>query len=644
MDIERLRYNWECFIRNGVLNDDVNPIVAKSWEKCRRHGVIPEEGLGKKVDGKLFDSILHENQILIETARPIMQSVLKLVENSHFWLVLTDSVGYVLEAFGDTTIHLKARNLRFEKGSLWNDLEVGSNAIGVALDYDTSIQMIGPEHYCMPHHSWTCSAAPIHGLGGEVVGCMNMSGHYEDAHPHTLGLVMTAALGIETQLMSKHSARLMQISLDGNSDSMIVLDSNFRPVWANLAARNFLEMGQMELEAIQDFRAMLPDIDWADVQEWSKGEQYFTNDTRLIAHGKNLLCSATITPTLQVGHNKTFSITLKRQEQLIRSVNIVSGNRASYTFDNIYTQNTGMRKTVALARKYSRYDGIVLIQGESGTGKELFAQAIHNASDRANKPFVAINCASIPRDLIESELFGYEKGAFTGAQREGNPGKFELADHGTIFLDEIGELPLEFQAKLLRIVETRMVRRLGGNSEKKLDVRIIAATNRNLRTEVDEGRFRGDLFFRLNVLWLIIPPLRERQDDIVLCAEKFLEHFNRRYPEQRKYMDDDFKTGLQAHDWPGNVRELQNSIERAFYACTGDVLDGEDVEAAIGLRKSATTSMTLSQNDAQMVEDVLAALQQTEGNVELAAKQLGLSRASLYRHIKKYGLNPKNYR
>jgi transcriptional regulator with PAS, ATPase and Fis domain len=348
---------------------------------------------------------------------------------------------------------------------------------------------------------------------------------------------------------------------------------------------------------------------------------------------------------LQPDHAKTFSVTLKKQVHVIRALNIVSGNQATYTFQSIYARDPLMKKAVAMAQKYARYEGIVLIEGESGTGKELFAQAIHNGSERANGPFVAINCASLPRDLVESELFGYEKGSFTGALKGGNPGKFEIANQGTIFLDEIGEMPLEFQAKLLRIVETRMVRRLGGTQEKTLDVRIIVATNRKLKQEVDMGRFREDLYFRLNVLKLEIPPLRERTEDILYCAQRFLDHFNNRYPDIQKTMNEDFANALRSHSWPGNVRELQNSIERAFFDCSGDTLDETVIFRAIDSHprklpaESAHNGSSLSPD-----MDIQETLTVCGGNMEEAAKRCGFSRASMYRHVKKAGINPKTLR
>lgn len=637
MDISILESMWERFVETGELDPRMNPIVAKSWEKCRKHGLDPMGGLGKYADEAVFRSILAENKDLLDTALPVMQSVYEIVEQSHFLLVLTDSVGYVLETIGDMDIQKKSNDLQFLNGSLWSDLEVGSNAIGMALDYDTAIQTVGPEHYGRLHHNWTCSAAPIHGASGEVIGCLDLSGDVHSAHLHTLGLVVAAAFSIETMLIRLQSTRLMREVLNGSEGSVVLLDDEFHPIWINKAAEKFLGLSINELENA-DFREMLPDVDWGQLQQWNQKGQYITNDTRLTT-GKCIYdCSAVITPTLDA-NRRTFTVNLKQQEHLIASVNKVSGNRANYTFSSIYAQDPQMKKVVQLAQKYAHYDGAVLIEGESGTGKELFAQAIHNESSRAKGPFVAVNCASLPRDLIESELFGYEKGAFTGALREGNPGKFELANHGTLFLDEIGEMPLEFQAKLLRAVESLRIRRLGGTQERKLDLRVIAATNRNLRHEAEQGRFRQDLYYRLNVLKLDIPPLRERPLDIGFCAKAFLERFNQKYPEQRKEMSPDYLDALQQYDWPGNVRELQNSMERTFYACNTDVLTADDFRFVI-------TGMTVSdkkENCGQKNkrEEILAVLRSAEGRAEVAAQKLGISRATFYRMCKRYGIEPK---
>lgn len=667
MSVEESKRHWNKYIYEGILDDQLQPIVAASWKKCRRAGVDPHGGIGRRVDQKTFQSILQENRELLEVAIPIMQSVYEIVERSHFLLVLTDSLGYVLETAGDKTILEMTRDLRFEPGALWSDLEVGSNAIGIALDYDTAMQMVGPEHFCDTHHGWTCSAAPIHGTNGEVIGCINMSGDAGSPNPHTLGLVVAAAAGIENQLAGRESARLVRTALDASLESIILLDAGLRPIWANKAAEGMLGMPLSKLKQT-DFCGLLPDVDWQQLQRWERASQFATHDTRLLVQGTTTYCSATISPTLESGVH-TFTVNLRKQKYLIQSVNKVQGNRAAYTFDDIYAKDPRMKKTVALARKYARYEGCILIEGESGTGKELFAQAIHNASNRADGPFVAINCASLPRDLIESELFGYEKGAFTGALKEGNPGKFELANHGTLFLDEIGEMPLEFQAKLLRSVETLQIRRLGGSQEKRLNVRVIAATNRHLREAVEQGRFRQDLYYRLNVLQLTIPPLRERREDIAYCAQKFLSRLNERHPDMEKKMSQQFIRRLEGLNWPGNVRELQNGIERTFYACNGARILEEDIEQMVGrveeapqgelrsrpcdqgregLRQGARDQLREWPEEERGVSQekalVIAALEAAEGNAGKAAERLGVSRATFYRRLQAYGVNAKAWR
>lgn len=645
MDLDEKKRLWEDYIHRGVIGPEVNRHVALSWMKCSKKKVDPYGGMGRKTDPELLKSIREENQWLIDIAGPIMRNLFDIVSGSHFLLVLTDSCGYILETIGDDAVNRMAQEMHFEVGMLWNDDAVGTNAIGVALDQDVQIQMAGAEHFCITHHKWTCSASPIHGLNGEVVGCLNISGDASMANSHSLGIVAAAAFGIENQILQRHTTGLMRTALDSSSDGIVILDESFRSVWMNKAAENILFMGLSELSGI-DFRSLMPDMPWGSSEKSAQGKRHVRNDCKLILGSMTYQMSASISPIIFERSTIGYSVSMMRQEQLLKTVNKVTGNHATYTFDDIYAMDPVMKRVIQMAQKYSKYDGNILIEGESGTGKELFAQAIHNASARADAPFITINCASIPRDLVESELFGYEKGAFTGALKEGKPGKFELADGGTIFLDEIGEMPLEFQPKLLRIVQSRCVQRLGGKFEKKLDIRIIVATNRNLKDEVAARNFREDLYFRFNVLKLTIPPLRDRKKDIAYCAEKFLEHFNRRYPEISKEMDGRFLRALEGHYWPGNVRELQNCIERAFYTGTGNMLtdassyfDSIDESKTISPRQERPLNGTLDELEGKNVENVL---KNCRGDVCLAAEKLGISRASMYRRLKKYGISPKD--
>lgn len=643
MDLATMRKSWELFINHNKIDKSVQKNVAISWRKCKNNKVDPYGGRGKIVDEEVFKSIKEENKWLLDIAIPIMNNLLQIVKDSHFLLVLTDSCGYIIETMGDETINKKAKDLKLEPGQLWTDEIVGSNAIGVALDQDVAIQMAGAQHYCEVQHGWTCSATPIHGINGEIVGCIDVSGDAKDVYSHSLGIVVAAAFAIEKEIRQKHSFEIMKTALDGSSDGIILLDKFFKSIWMNKSGEKILEENLNELNTL-DFRKIINDIDWDNVASWNTRKSTTFNECRINLNDKILNCSVHVSAIITDGKVTGYSIALKKLEHLLKTVNKVTGNRATYTFDDIYFTDPNMKKIVQLAKKYARYDGCILIEGESGTGKELFAQSIHNGSNRFNGPFVAVNCSSLPRDLVESELFGYEKGAFTGALKEGNPGKFELANHGTIFLDEIGEMPLEFQAKLLRIVQMHRVQRLGANYEKELDIRIIVATNRNLRLEVEKKRFRQDLYFRFNVLKLDIPPLRERPNDICYCAEKFLNHFNERYPDQKKYMSSEFLQKLVEYNWPGNIRELQNYIERAFYLCNSNIIAGDDFiydnekNMSNNLNNSHNRETSLEQLECKNIKDIL---DKTNGNVEKAAKRLGISRASLYRRIKKFEIDVK---
>ena len=257
-----------------------------------------------------------------------------------------------------------------------------------------------------------------------------------------------------------------------------------------------------------------------------------------------------------------------------------------------------MRKSIEKAKLYARTDNTILITGESGTGKEMFAQSIHNASNRSNQPFVGINCAALPTNLLESELFGYEEGAFTGAKRGGKPGYFELAHNGTLFLDELGLLPIHVQIQLLRVLQERQVLRIGGDKMNPINVRIIAATNSDLSAAVENGTFRQDLYFRINVLNISIPPLRDRKVDIKYLIQHFLTQFNSQYGKNVKSCSDAFISAFQQHNWPGNVRELINYLMRIIILSESETLTIDDI------RKSDIHLSSPKDNKAEQINEI----------------------------------------
>jgi len=295
-------------------------------------------------------------------------------------------------------------------------------------------------------------------------------------------------------------------------------------------------------------------------------------------------------------------------------------------------------KVCQTIEKIAPSDITTLLLGDSGTGKELFAQALHTLS-RAKEKIVAINCAAIPDNLLESELFGYEKGAFTGAAKQ-TPGKIELADGGTLFLDEIGDLPFELQAKLLRFLQERVIERVGGRVEIPVDVRIICATHQNLIQHIDEGRFREDLYYRISEISIDIPPLKDREGDPLILAKAFLDRFNREFNKAIRGFDKDAISAIESYDWPGNVREIESKLKRAVIMTEGSQITLDDLQLTQPSEEPLPLNLKLVREDAER-KAIQRALSHTDNNVSETAKALGITRPTLYGLFEKYGLNSK---
>lgn len=327
---------------------------------------------------------------------------------------------------------------------------------------------------------------------------------------------------------------------------------------------------------------------------------------------------------------------VRQLERYIRSNSVKKGLYAKYTFDDLIGESRALRQTVELAQKYSRIDATVLLEGETGTGKEIFAQAIHNASLRRNAPFVAINCSALPSNLLESELFGYEEGAFTGAKRGGKTGLFELAHGGTLFLDEIGELEGGMQSKLLRALQEREIRRVGDSRVIPVDVRVIAATNRDLYQEMQTGQFRQDLYYRLNVLNILVPPLRDRPEDIPALVGHYVEQFNREHGFQVEGVAPQAMERLARQPWPGNVRELRNAVEKLVILTQRGQATAATLELAVREPRGAGGRGRPESLEDLERQAILGALERCGGNQSWAARELGIDRTTLGRKLRRY--------
>jgi PAS domain S-box-containing protein len=635
--LEEIKSHWESYINDGEISEGVSPTIGNSWRRCREAGVDPYGGTGKRLAERDFSEIMDSNSELLEVAKPIMENLHSLVLGTGFVLVLTDRRGIILHVIGEKSVEEDARTINFYPGSSWTEEEVGTNAIGTCLIEKKPIQTIGAEHFCIEHHPWTCSAAPIRGDDGDIIGVLDMSGYCLGAHKHTLGIVVAAAYSIENQLSLKKSYAILDTTVESISDGMMIVDESFRIQRINKAGDRILGVRDGQLNG-SDIRELLGDHIFRESDAYSKRV-----DWDFTVGNKKIPCNVKIAPIEIERGKKGMAILFREMKDVHQTVNVVSGNKATYTFDNILTQNPNMLRAIREAQKFARTRGCVLLEGESGTGKELFAHAIHNHSSRRDGPFVAINCASIPKDLVESELFGYEKGAFTGAVREGKIGKFELANGGTLFLDEIGELPLDLQAKLLRVLDDFTITRVGGKTSKKLDVRMIVATNRDLFEETRRKTFREDLYYRLNVFNVKIPPLRDRGDDAAILAESFIRRLNQAHRTDKK-ISTGFLNSIQGLEWKGNVRELENTIHRAFHLCDGDLI-GQDLlpDDIFGHEAGMDTYGSLSIKD-QEREVIERALKMANGHVIHAGDMIGMSKSAMYRKLKEHRIDPKTYK
>lgn len=644
---ETLKKYWSDFIKHGTIHPQVRPFIAESWKRCWNYG--PGKELDEKVTEAGAQKIIEDNRLLYDIAWPFLLKMKELVAGSQHAITLHDKGCRLLARVFAGNIELFS-GPGFRVGVQWSEERMGTTGPNVSILLDRELQIIGAEHYNFRLSEVTCSSAPIHDKSGTVIGCINMTSRCSDSNPYTLGLVSAMAFAIEKSLELMLDLKIMDDTFSVVSEGIIVLDADF---CVTRASRNMCAMLKVSMEELNamDLRTLLSPEDF-ELRLKAESEPFTYPEYKMRVGSRSISCSVTVLPLRLRGKYTGTVLFFREGKTVTRLTNQLAGNQSRYSFEDIITKDKEMRTLIQTMEDIARTGCSVLIEGESGTGKELFAHSIHSASSRAQGPFVVVNCASLPRSLVESELFGYEKGAFTGASATGNPGKFELADGGTIFLDEIGELPLEIQAKLLRVLDNHRVMRIGGREERPLDVRVIAATNRNLYQEVQDQNFRADLYFRINVIKFDIPPLRKRGNDILELAEVFLHKMNVKEGGIQKRFSQPFTEAILSYSWPGNVRELHNIIVRAFY-CSRDVeiVTNDlppDVRQQVFSSKAPAAHAGKSSSEGRSLQEfekqqIMDALHRFGGDVVQAGLSMGLSKSTIYRRIKKYQINLGDY-
>ena len=629
-----------------TLSPNIRPYIMRSWQRSRAASV-PSVGVPMVLlNSHEFQTIIKKNAFFVNTAAQIMDELLENILPSESCIILTDADGVYLhttgagEGFGlGTTCPLR--------GLISRETVDGTTAMGLCLEEKTAVCVLGCEHYNSHFDGWSCAAAPIFDKEGNMVGSLSLTLERDKFHRHTFGLVIAAAKAITEQMRLRRLLQEVQTMMELLGEAVLVFDAAGALRLINRYAKRLFHVHGDVID--RNFSTIATVTGGAHLLDFGKKISDRECSMRL-ADGTPLHCLFSASPTPEGG----LCVILRESRRMHKLAGRITGGKAVYDFSDIKGESVAMGQALRLAQVASGNALTTLILGESGVGKELFAQAIHNGSSRRNQPFVVVNCGAIPRDLVQSELFGYEAGAFTGANRQGAPGKFELADGGTIFLDEIGDMPLSTQISLLRVLQEGEVTRVGGKQPCRVDVRVVAATHRDLTAAVENGTFRRDLYYRLNVLLINVPPLRSRRDDIADLAHFFLAKIAKTLCKRLAGFTPMALECLQAYAWPGNVRELENLLERTAVVADGPLIGVEDLppectrpsaapEVPIPLTSQALKT-SKRDDDIHTADEasqgrLIEALRAAKGNVRAAAKDLGVSRVTLYTRIKRCGLD-----
>nr|WP_319001922.1 sigma 54-interacting transcriptional regulator [Clostridium algoriphilum] len=587
-------------------------------------------------------NILEKNKELILTAIPFMNHLYDFVSGSDFFAILCDSNGCILKVIGDERILSEAIKFKMITGAYMDETHIGTNAMSLVISEEVPIQISGKEHFMEAYHKWTCSAAPIKDLNGKVIGIIDLTGYIENVNPHTLGMVVAAADAIEKMFeinkynsMLEISKKRLETTINSISAGILTCD-----VIGNITAMNKQVVRMFGYSENEMRKIIIPELiqNWSEILGQLKVKGTFIDkDVYINARVNKLQYTLTLYPIYDLKMNlEEITLVLYELKKSRKIAGKMLSGQAVYTFDKVMGKNKTFMKTIDYAKKIAESKSTVLITGESGTGKEVFAQSIHNYGIRKDEPFIAVNCGAIPRALVESELFGYEDGAFTGAKKGGNAGKFEIADGGTIFLDEIGEMPIDMQIKLLRVIAESAITRIGSSEQIPIDVRIMAATNKDLKDEIEKGNFRKDLYYRLNVMPLNLPPIRERKDDIPQLVNYYMNKTSKMLNKRIVDIPEAYMKYLMEYDWPGNVRELENAVER--------IVNSEAIQLNISNEVTQVNKNTIKLDtnlSLEMMEKlhISKVIKQVKGNMTLAANILKIGRNTLYRKIEKYNID-----
>lgn len=586
---------WNRWSETGILDRTrMEKRIAESWHACMREGVDPGGGVGELPERKEWLAYKKEREMYLEAADPMLRQLQGFCEDMKLLLLLTDEQGKVLYINGHKGSLVHASGIHFGEGVTWTDRAVGTNAIGTSLSTGEPIAVVKEEHYAKASKSWECAAVPVYDGKGGILGVLDMSSPFGFTQKEQImGTVVSAAFAIERSWQEK--LRQQEIEL---LQYALASDHTFTPYLLTNA------------HGTEVYRH----------PEWQEDEQ-----------GKDPAISRLAVPIYSAATRRLLGYRYQPVRAEVK--NKISAPRP-FSRGEAIGASPAFEQTITEVKKAAKQSVSVHLSGETGTGKEVMARLVHDNSEYRNGPFIAVNCGAIPENLLESELFGYDNGAFTGAKRGGTEGKIREAKNGTLFLDEISEISLAAQVALLRVLQEKRVTPVGSRSSVPVNFRLITASNKNITGLMQEGSFREDLYYRIYVYPIMLPPLRQRMEDLPELIRYISEKqgWSTNWPKQ-------LLAQMAGCEWPGNIRELFNVLERMHTYYEGSVPMDVRLEPFLsGPEPRKLTTSRFTYREQLEYDRIEQALEACSGRVAASAKLLGIARSTLYRKLKKYGV------
>lgn len=626
---------WERFVTDRpVDNDAVRDVVLDSWRRCRQNGVDPAtKSAPLRVHGPEIDRFQLRHAPFYDAVRACVPPIVPYLRGSRSILITSDPDGTLLSVDGDPHLTDRMAADHILPGAAWHEYSSGTNAVGTALALGRPLHIHAEEHFCEVAKPWSCTAAVIRDpFDRRIVGVVDITGPPDTVNAQTWPFVISMVGQLQAHLQKKAAAErarlldLFEVALGGRQAAAVLLDTQGRVIARTAqAAAALREYGLSRTQAMGELVA---------TPRGGVAPKWLAS----LAPGIRPEC---LSPLQEEGRCVGAILHLPTSRRGKHSPSLCRGNGSEPALPpplpqpllSLLQTSPSLAVMLHQAARFAAADTHLMLEGETGTGKDVLARAVHAASTSHAGPFVPVNCAALPRDILASELFGYADGAFTGARRGGAKGRFEQANGGVLFLDEIGDMPGDLQPYLLRVLEENTVWRLGEAAARRIAVRVIAASNRPLAQEVAAGRFRADLYHRLNVASLTLPPLRERRPDLPILVQHLLRTIAHAGPAPE--VASDVMDAFLRYDWPGNVRELRNCLQRMALLATGPVLDIDLLPPALREEALPGNPPTVSAIRAVERQMVLAAIRREGGNLSRAARSLGIARTTLYRHIRR---------